>query len=109
MSECVESSFVFNRRLRQGSVEALRLWQKNCHTALGQCGNKDGKRKECVFSWTSKEKGHIKICSFLWADNFWIMSPSKKNLWQMLRDLIEEASRWDLIPKPAGSLVDKHV
>ena len=26
--ECVESSFVFNRCLRQGSVEAPRLWQK---------------------------------------------------------------------------------
>ena len=28
MFECVESSFVFNRCLRQGSVEASRLWQK---------------------------------------------------------------------------------
>ena len=26
--ECVESSFVFNRCLRRGSVEATRLWQK---------------------------------------------------------------------------------
>ena len=26
--ECVESSFSFNRCLRQGSVEAPRLWQK---------------------------------------------------------------------------------
>ena len=28
MFECVESSFVFNRRLRQGSAETPRLWQK---------------------------------------------------------------------------------
>ena len=42
------------------------------------------------------------ICGFLWADNFWIMSHSKENLEQMLRDLIEEASRWYLVPKPAS-------
>ena len=28
MFECVESSFAFNRCLRQGSVEAPRLWQQ---------------------------------------------------------------------------------
>ena len=28
MFECVESRFLFNRCLRQGSVEAPRLWQK---------------------------------------------------------------------------------
>ena len=28
MFECVESCFSFNRCLRQGSVEAQRLWQK---------------------------------------------------------------------------------
>ena len=64
--ECVESIFVFNRCLRQGSVETHRLWQK----------------------WK--------------LDNFWIMSHSKWNLEQMLRDLIEEASRWDPVPKPAS-------
>ena len=42
------------------------------------------------------------ICSFTWADDFWIMSHSKENLEQMLRDLLEEASRWDLEPKPAS-------
>ena len=41
-------------------------------------------------------------CSFMWADNFWIISHSKENLEQMLRDLIEEASIWDLEPKPAS-------
>ena len=34
MFECVESSFVFNRCLRQGSVEAPRLWQKKMATQL---------------------------------------------------------------------------
>ena len=36
------------------------------------------------------------------ADNFWILSHSKESLEQMLRDLIEEASRWDLKPKTAS-------
>ena len=35
-------------------------------------------------------------------DIFCVMSHSKENLEQMLRDLIEEASRWDLVPKPAS-------
>ena len=39
--------------------------------------------------------------SFMSAHNFWIMSHTK-SLEQMLRDLIEEANRWDLVPKPAS-------
>ena len=47
------------------------------------------------------EKAHH-ICSCMWADNFWMMSHSKRNLEQMPRDLIEEAEKWDLAPKPAS-------
>ena len=47
-------------------------------------------------------EGTHQICSFMWADNFWIMSRSGENLEQMLRDLIEEARRWNLEPKPAS-------
>ena len=36
------------------------------------------------------------------AGNFWIMSHSKKYLEQMLEDLIEEAGKVDLEPKPAS-------
>ena len=35
MFECVESEFVCNRCLRQGSVEAPRLWQKNATQIFG--------------------------------------------------------------------------
>ena len=49
------------------------------------------------------EKVH-QICSFVWATNFWIMSHSKRNLEQMLRDLIEEAEKWDLAPKTCKSV-----
>ena len=47
------------------------------------------------------EKAH-QICSFMWADNFWILSRSKRNLENMTRDLIEEAEKWDLAPEPAS-------
>ena len=45
---------------------------------------------------------HHKICSFTWPDNFWIMSHSQAHQEQKLKDLIEEAERWDLDPKPAS-------
>ena len=38
----------------------------------------------------------------MWADNFWIMSHSISHLEQTLRDLIQEAEKWDLAPKPAS-------
>ena len=38
----------------------------------------------------------------MWADNFWILSHSKENVEQMLQDVIEEASKLDLEPKPAS-------
>ena len=31
----------------------------------------------------------------MWADNFWLLSHSKKNLEEMLQDIIEEARRRD--------------
>ena len=36
------------------------------------------------------------------ADNFWIMSHTNIHLEQMLRDLIQEAEKWDLAPKLAS-------
>ena len=53
-------------------------------------------------------KEYIKYAVFMWANSLWIMSHSKEKMEQMLRDLIEETSRWDLVHKP-GSLVDKYV
>ena len=49
-----------------------------------------------------KREGRHQICSFVWADNFWIVSHSKENLEQMQRDFFEEADKWDLVPKPAS-------
>ena len=42
------------------------------------------------------------MCSFMWSDDFWMRSRSNRNLEQMLRDLIEEAEKWDLAPEPAS-------
>ena len=101
MFECVESYFNSNRCLRQGSVEVPWLWQM---MAVQLHASVKGK-------WTQKNMGLLldskggkahQICSFMWADNFWILSHSKSNLEQMLRNLMEEAGKWDLVPKPAS-------
>ena len=42
------------------------------------------------------EKAHL-ICSFMR-----VLSHFKRNLEQMLRDLMEEAEKWDLLAKSAG-------
>ena len=62
------------------------------------------KEKKGILLDMEGERTH-QICSFLWADNFWIMSHSKEHLEQMLRDLIEEANRWD--KKPGYSSEEK--
>ena len=45
MFECVENSFVFNRSLRQESVEAPRLWQKMATQILANGGRRMGEEK----------------------------------------------------------------
>ena len=42
------------------------------------------------------------ICSFMWEDNFLVMSHSKAHLEQMLKDLNQEAEGLDLETKPAS-------
>ena len=92
---------MFNRCLRKGTVEAPRLWQKMPTQVLAYVEG-DWITKSGMFSWTSKGEGVHQLCSFMWADKIWIMSHSEKDLGQMFRDLIEEASRWDMEPKPAS-------
>ena len=48
------------------------------------------------------EEGVYQLCSFVWTDNFWIMSHSQEHLEQMLKGLIEEAGKVDLEPKLAS-------
>ena len=63
---------------------------------------KNGSGKEWVFFFRSKRTKTHQMCSFMWADKFWVMSYSKSHLEQMLKDLIRETEKWDLTPKPAG-------
>ena len=101
MFECVESNFSFNRCLRQGRVEAPRLWQRWPRSSW-QMWRKIGREKRMgVLSDLEGQRAH-QICSFMWADNFWIVSHPKKHLEQTLRDLMQEAEKWDLAPKPAS-------
>ena len=54
---------------------------------------------ECVekqFRFSIDVSATTQMC----VDNFWILS--KSNLEQMLRDLFEEAGKWDLGQKPAS-------
>ena len=56
-----------------------------------------------AYSWIMVEDKLIKYAVFfLCADDCWIMSHLKTHLEQMMKDLIEEAERWDLEPKPAS-------
>ena len=59
-------------------------------------------RKGVLMDIEAEGGGEHQICSFMWADNFWVISHSKKHLEQMLFDLIEEAAEVDLEPKPAS-------
>ena len=42
------------------------------------------------------------VCSFMWADNYWIMSHKKENVERMMKELVEEVERWDMEPEPAS-------
>ena len=72
--------FEFNRRLRQGNVEAPQLWQIMAAQLFASVEAR----------WTQKKMGLLldfkggtahQICSFMWTDNFSIMSHAKRNLY----------------------------
>ena len=69
--ECVESSFAFNRCLRQGSAEAPRLWQKMATQILANVEEEWMKKRKGVLVDVEGEGGRKhQICSFMWANNF---------------------------------------
>ena len=108
--ECVVSSFAFNRCSRQGSVEAPRLWQKMASQIWANVEEEWMKQRKGVLMGVEGEGGgEHQICSFMWTDNFWIMSRSKKHLEQMLEDLIKEPAKVDWEPKPASLWWTSHI
>ena len=86
MFECVGTKLTFNRGLRQGSVEVHRLWQQMAMQLFANVEEDCVRKRMGVFSDLEQHRTH-QICSFMWADNFWIVSNSKCHLEQMLRDL----------------------
>ena len=68
--------------------------------------------------WVEKKMGVLidtregpahQICSFMWADNHQIMSHPKAHLEKMMKDLMEEAVKWDLGAKTRKSVVEKNL
>ena len=66
---------------------------------------------ECTFPFTrcvrqgsvqTPKEDSTKVCSLMWADNCWIPSHSKEHRELMMKELVEEARRWGLEPKPAS-------
>ena len=109
MFECVESSFAFNRRLRQGSVEAPRLWQKMATQILANVEEEWMKqRKGFLMDIEEEGGGDHQICSFMWADSFWIMSHSRNLQEQMLKDLIR-SGKSGFGAQACESVVDEHI
>ena len=82
------------------------LVAENGNPDLGKCQRRMVEEKKW-YSLGPREKRVHQICSFMWADIFWIMSHSKEIVEQMFRDLIVEASRWDL--ETSRFVVDKYV
>ena len=78
MFECVESKVSFDRCLRRGSVEAPRLRQKMAMQLLAILEENWVRKRMGVLSDLEGQRAH-QMCSFTWADNFWIMSHSKNS------------------------------
>ena len=70
-------------------------WQSRC------CGARMGEETG------GNQGGSHETCSFLRADNYWIMSHSKHALGADDKELIE-AERWDLEPKRASLCASTH-
>ena len=84
--ESVEITFSFARCIRERSVEAPRLWLKKAVQILGNVEPEWVEKEIGVLMETSEGRDH-QICSLIWADNCWIMSHSKSQPEQMLKDI----------------------
>ena len=72
---CAEQ-FRFQSMSPPGNVEAHRLWQKMATQLLASV-DENWTRKRGVLLDFEREKAH-QICSFMWADNFWILVTFQK-------------------------------
>ena len=72
--------------------------------ALAENGHAD----RWAYSWIKVVDKLIQY-AVLCGQRIWTMSNSKTHREQMMEDLMEEAERWDLEPKPASLCVDQHL
>ena len=57
------------------------------------------KRRKMGRHFETDQGGFRQICSFLWAENCWKLSQSKKNLEVMMEELVDEVGKCEMEPK----------
>ena len=98
-SEWVDSKFNLTRSARVVSKFLHYRSLKLAKQILGSV-EKEWKRRMGIHIGKLQGGSH-QIWTFLWADDYWITSHSKK-VEQMMKELIEGVERWALEPKPAS-------
>ena len=94
--ECVESCFSFKKCLRQGSVEAPRLWKKMEATPdLGQCGERMDEEKK---RYSLVRRRRSTFCGL----TIFGSCPTRKKIWNRCWEIIQEAIKLDLETKLAS-------
>ena len=98
--EILECTFPFMRCIRQGRLEAESGFSWRCR----YCGlwKKIGRRGRWVILIETSQgrwEGPSNLQLYVGRQ---LLSQSKENLEHMLKELVEEVSKWDLEPKPAS-------
>ena len=107
--ENVVSTFRFSRCLRQGGVEAPRLWIKMTMRILWNVEPEWKRRKDGTPHWHLSRTRASDLQHYVWTENFWFLSHPKTHLEQMMKDLIEEVERMGPGTKTSKSEMDKHL
>ena len=82
---------------------------KDGHAAPGKCGGELDKEKNGHPFVCGRAKGTSTLQLHVGRQLLDDMSLSEGNLKQMLRDLTEDAGKWDLVPKTCESLVEQYL
>ena len=64
---------------------------------------KEWKKQQMEIHIDRRQGRSYQVSSIPWADNHWVMPHSEKHLEQLMKELIEEAKRWNLEPMSASS------
>ena len=101
---CSNARRAISHSIAVSAKEASKLpdYGKRWPRSSWQMRRKIGQGKEGASSLDLEGQTAHQICSFMWADNFWIVSLCEKSPEQVLRDLNQEAEKWGLAPKPSS-------